>query len=141
MRRATTLVAAGVAAFVIAPAVAGSATRHPKPGTRIHRVVLPAPDLPSSLAIDENEYTLRPSQTVVAAGLVTVNVYNRGMDDHDVLFYDAKGAAHEVLVPSLHSDKLSATLAPGTYKFVCSLFAGTPESHEALGMHFVLTVK
>jgi len=32
-------------------------------------------------------------------------------------------------------------LTPGRYKLFCSLQAGTPQSHELLGMRFVLTVR
>jgi plastocyanin len=32
-------------------------------------------------------------------------------------------------------------VTPGTYKVICSLFAGTPESHEAKGMRATLTVR
>ena len=34
-----------------------------------------------------------------------------------------------------------AYLHPGTYVLFCSLFAGTPESHYARGMHATLTVR
>ena len=63
------------------------------------------------------------------------------MDDHNIVFFDATGNADiEPLKPGA-ATTLTANLAPGTYHVFCSLFAGTPESHEALGMHFVLTVK
>ena len=84
---------------------------------------------------------MRPSQLVVAAGTVTVHAYNRGMDDHNIFFYDAQGVAHTAPIAPGKSATVTADLAPGTYHFVCSLFAGTPQSHEALGMHFELTVK
>jgi len=108
---------------------------------RRHRIFLPPPELPSQLAVDEAEYTMRPSQLVVAAGEVTINAYNRGMDDHDVQFTDSQGQVHLVFLHSGDKGVLKANLTPGTYHFICSLFAGTPQSHEALGMHFDLTVK
>ncbi len=84
---------------------------------------------------------MRPSQLVVAAGDVTFHAYNRGMDDHNIAFVDSKGNAYvEPLKPG-GSTTITADLAPGTYHVFCSLFAGTPESHEALGMHFELTVQ
>jgi plastocyanin len=108
---------------------------------RRHRIFLPPPELPSQLAVDESEYTMRPSQLVVAAGEVTINAYNRGMDDHDVQFTDSQGQVQLVFLHSGDKGVLKADLKPGTYHFICSLFEGTPQSHDALGMHFDLTVK
>ena len=34
---------------------------------------------------------MRPSKRLVAAGEVTLRVYNRGMDDHDLTIVDATG--------------------------------------------------
>jgi plastocyanin len=136
MRRLLALVVAGLVGVSLAAGVADAGRADVR-----HRLTLPPPDLPHALAVDEAEYTMIPSENVVAAGQITVHAYNRGQDDHDVLFYDAKGNAHTVLLHPGTSGTLTADLKPGTYKFVCSLFAGTPQSHEALGMHFVLTVK
>ena len=133
-------------ARLVAILVAGSALLAPltvtgHPPLRRHRLMLPAPQLPTALAVDEIEYKLTPSEPVVAAGKVTVHVYNRGQDDHNIVFYDSKGAEHTVYLRPGASGTLSANLAPGHYRFICSLFAGTPQSHELLGMHFELTVK
>jgi plastocyanin len=136
MRRRATLVAVAVITLALASPAADAGSNG-----RRHRLFLPPPELPSTVAVDEAEYTMRPSHDVVAAGPVTVNAYNRGMDDHDVLFYDSTGAAHTAYLHPGTSATLTANLKPGKYTFVCSLFAGTPQSHEALGMHFVLTVK
>jgi hypothetical protein len=84
--------------------------------------------------VDETEYAIGVSRTVVGAGQVTLNVYNRGMDDHDLALVDATGTLRTVDVPSRETRSLVATLAPGTVKLYCSLFGGTPGSHEALGM-------
>jgi plastocyanin len=100
-----------------------------------------APALPSSLAGDENEYTLRPSQIVLAAGQVTFNVYNRGMDDHDLTLVDGSGATWQIPLDAGESGRLVVALEPGSYRLFCSLFAGTPESHDALGMHNVVQVR
>ena len=107
-----------------------------------HRLFVPPPELPSSLAVDETEYTMRPSQLVVAAGVgdrstpttaAWTTTTSRSSTPH--------GNAHvEPLKPG-GSTTITADLAPGTYHVFCSLFAGTPESHEALGMHFELTVR
>lgn len=102
---------------------------------RIHRTKLPPPTaLPTSLAVDENEWNIRPSKRIVAAGEVTLRVYNRGMDDHDLTVVDATGATRQVYLEPTGSGVLRATLTPGVWKVYCSLFAGTPISHETLGM-------
>lgn len=102
---------------------------------RLHRTTLPPPPpLPTSLAVDETEWKVVPSRSVVAAGPVTLRVYNRGMDDHDLTLVDAAGASHQVYLPPGETRAIHATLTPGLYRIYCSLFAGTPASHEALGM-------
>jgi hypothetical protein len=102
---------------------------------RVHRLTLPPPPpLPTALAVDEDEWTVIPSKRVVAAGPVTLRVYNRGMDDHDLSLVDAAGTLHQVYLGPGASSEIHATLTPGTWKLWCSLFAGTPESHELFGM-------
>jgi plastocyanin len=122
----------------------GIAAVAPPPVARHHRLHVPPPPtpvLPSSLAVDEAEYTLRPSQIVVAAGQVKINVYNRGMDDHDLTVVDGNGATQQVGVKPGTSATLIVALKPGTYRLYCSLFEGTPESHDALGMHSTIDVR
>jgi plastocyanin len=114
------------------------------PVPRVHRLHVPPPivaALPSSLAVDESEYTLRPSQILVAAGQVKINVYNRGMDDHDLTLVDGNGVTQQVALHSGASSTLIVALKPGSYRLYCSLFEGTPESHDALGMHAVINVQ
>ena len=36
---------------------------------------------------------------------------------------------------------LIVALKPGSYRLYCSLFEGTPQSHDALGMHAVIEVR
>ena len=93
----------------------------------------PAP-LPRTVAVDETEYSISLSRPLVGAGQVTFNVYNRGMDEHDLAVVDANGAVQVVSVPSQESRSLVAQLGVGRARLYCSLFAGTPASHEALGM-------
>jgi uncharacterized cupredoxin-like copper-binding protein len=134
---ASVLVAlAATGAGVAAPPLEAVARHH-----RLHVPPAPVVALPSSLAVDESEYTLRPSQIVVAAGQVKINVYDRGMDDHDLTVVDGNGVTQQVPVKAGASAALVVTLTPGSYTLYCSLFAGTPESHEALGMHNVIEVR
>jgi hypothetical protein len=93
----------------------------------------PAP-LPRTVAVDETEYSIGLSRPLVGAGQVTFNVYNRGMDEHDLAVVDANGVLQVVTVPSRESRSLVAQLGVGRVRIYCSLFAGTPASHEALGM-------
>jgi plastocyanin len=125
-------------ALAAAPGVAGSA------GERFHRLHVPPPPvevLPQSLAVDEFEWGVRGTHLEVKAGLVRIHVYNRGMDDHDLTVVDASGVAQQVAVKPGESGTLVVALEPGSYRLYCSLFAGTPESHEALGMHKTIEVR
>ncbi len=92
------------------------------------------------MAVDETEYAIGLSRTVVGAGQVTFNIYNRGMDDHDLAVVDANGTVQTVTVPSRETGSLVAQLNAGRVKLYCSLFAGTPGSHEDLGMRTFIDV-
>lgn len=133
---ASAFVALAAAGAALAATALDTVPRH-------HRLHVPPPlaALPSSLAVDESEYTLRPSQIVLAAGQVRINVYNRGMDDHDLTLVDGNGVTQQLPVKAGASGSLVVALKPGSYTLYCSLFAGTPESHEALGMHNVIEVR
>jgi hypothetical protein len=133
MRRAVAITAlAALAAGSLAPGA--GAERH-------HRLRVPPPELARALTVDESEWALRPSKTLVAAGPVRLRVYNRGQDDHNLVITDRDGVPQTVLLKPGESGTIVAQLRPGTYALVCSLFAGTPESHEALGMRTVLRVR
>ncbi len=132
MRRAGAITAlAALSALLLVPAADG----------RRHRLRLPAADLPHALAVDESEWAMRPSKTVVAAGAVRLRVYNRGEDDHDIVVLERDGTVHRVPLKPGEAGTIDATLARGTYRIICSLFAGTPDSHEDKGMAFTLTVR
>lgn len=106
-----------------------------------HRLHQPPPPLPKSLTVDEQEWAIIPSHSVVAAGQVRFQVYNRGMDEHNLTIRGRSGVRGTIWVQSGQSGTLVANLAPGQYLLYCSMFAGTPQSHEMLGMHTVLTVR
>jgi hypothetical protein len=106
---------------------------------RIHRVrVPPPPPLPTATAVDETEWTVRPSRRVLAAGNVRLRVYNRGEDDHDLVLVDGDGVPHKLDLAPGESGTIRARLRPGRYRIYCSLFAGTPDSHEDRGMSAVI---
>ncbi len=122
----------GLFAVTVAPAA-----------VRRHRLkVPPRPALPRALSVDEVEWALTPSRSVVTAGRVTINVYNRGMDDHDFVIEDVAGAVlGKAVLPPGGADQVVVLLPPGEYKLVCSLFRGTPISHESFGMVSKLRVE
>lgn len=113
----------------------------PAADARVHRLHRPPPPLQAATSVDEDEYLVRPSRTRLRSGPVRIGVVNRGMDDHDLAIADASGAVLGVvaLAPGARGT-LTPTLAPGRYKLYCSLFAGTPIAHEALGMFAFLDV-
>jgi hypothetical protein len=134
-----TLLALLVLALAAAPGVAGSA------GERTHRLHLPPPPavlaLPQSIALDEFEWGMRGTHLQVAAGRLQIHVYNRGMDDHDLAVVDAQGVLHTVPLASGADAVLDVDVRAGPVKLFCSLYAGTPDSHEAKGMVFGVTAK
>jgi uncharacterized cupredoxin-like copper-binding protein len=131
MRR---LVAAGVVIVAVLAAPLSSDARR-------HRLHLPIPPLPNTLSVDEQEWSITPSHTVVAAGTVTFHDYNRGMDAHNLTIKGPSGQAGVVSVDPGTSGTITAHLKPGTYLLYCSLYANTPESHYMKGMHTVITVR
>jgi hypothetical protein len=138
MVRRPTLLALLVLALAAAPGVAGSA------GERLHRLHIPPPParvLPQSIALDEFEWGIRGTHLEIAAGQLRIHVYNRGMDDHDLAVVDASGVLHTVPLASGADAVLDVDVAAGPVKLFCSLFAGTPDSHEAKGMVFNVTAK
>jgi hypothetical protein len=125
---------AGVAATAIAaPLVHGAAPPH-----RLH---LPPPPLAHSLTVDEQEWSIIPSQRVVAAGTVRFEVYDRGQDAHDLVIQGPGGIRGTTHVMPGQSATIVARLYRGTYVLYCSLFMGTPMSHYARGMHTLLKVR
>jgi plastocyanin len=135
MRRArvAVVVLVAAAALTVFPAAASS---------RRHRLHLPSPQLPHSLAVDEKEWAVQPSKTTVGAGTVRFQAHNRGQDDHNFVIVDASWNVYgSVSLTPGASAEVVASLRPGTYRLFCSLFAGTPESHDARGMHAFVTVK
>ena len=122
------------------PPAPGSPGTPPPPPAGPPPPPLPLP-LPRTVAVDETEYAIGLSRTVVGAGEVTFNIWNRGEDDHDLAVVDAGGAVQAIEVPSLEARSLVVQLAPGQSKLYCSLFAGTAASHEALGMVAFIEVR
>lgn len=140
------LAAVGALALASVPAAArGHST------ARLHRLHVPPPPadtdtgdthLASGVAVSETEWAVRTSRTELAAGEVTIRVYNIGMDDHDIAIADDAGKLLGQTGLKAGTDgTLKVTLAPGHYKLYCTLFGGTSESHETKGMLAFVDVK
>lgn len=132
----TAVLGAALAASALAAALLTASA-----GARAHHLHLPPSNLPHSLTVDEREWVVQPSQTVVGAGVVHFHGYNRGMDDHDMQLIGPHGVIATVLMTPGSAASITANLPPGRYQLICSLFEGTPESHYARGMHAWLTVR
>ena len=132
-----------IAVLSAALALLGASAAEARP--RVHRLRVPPPPvevLPSSLLVDMSEWYIRPSRVLVRAGEVAIGAYNRGMDDHDLTVVDAAGAVQTVpLMANGGQGRLLVNLTPGRYKLYCSLFAGTPSSHEVFGMVTYITTR
>jgi hypothetical protein len=122
----------GVAALACLPAVpaAGAARRH-------------APALAARMLVYAQEWSLWPSRSAVPAGTVTVQLWNRGMDAHDLRIRRVNqtgamiGRAEGVAVTApgqLHQS--TWRLGAGIYELYCSM-----PGHAARGMHARLRVK
>ena len=114
---------------------------------RRHRLIMPTPPLPHNLTVDEREWSITPSEGVVAAGTVRLQVYDRGEDAHNLTIQGPVTASGDgrirgqVWLKSGGTATMVAQLRPGTYKLYCSMFMGTPQSHEMLGMLSRITVR
>jgi hypothetical protein len=131
------VIACGLLAALLAASPVAGADNPP----RRHRLHLPVGPLGKTLTVDEFEFALRPSKTAVSSGNVTVRVYNRGEDEHNLVLVDQVGIKHVIDLQPASYGVVRAKLARGRYKLFCSLYEGTPQSHEKKGMRFVLTVR
>ncbi len=109
---------------------------------RKRRTVLPLPHVKlwSSMAVNLAEWSVKPGHLHFKTGDIRLHVYNAGMDDHDLTIADASGriVASRGVVAKMGSKPgevvFTARLARGRWKLYCSLFAGTTDDHEKLGM-------
>jgi hypothetical protein len=91
---------------------------------------------PARMLVYAREWSLWPSRTSLPAGRVTVQLYNRGEDAHDLRI---RRRGHTIgTLAVTHSGELgqaSWRLPRGTYELYCSL-----PGHRANGMHARLRV-
>jgi hypothetical protein len=95
----------------------------------------------SRMLVYAQEWSLWPSRTVVPAGRVSVELWNRGQDAHDLhirrLSRRGAMAGRAQKVPATSSGAVNTAtwkLRAGRYELYCSM-----PGHRAHGMHVVLT--
>jgi hypothetical protein len=111
------------------PTPVGSPTPTPTPG----------PVYPSRTGVDlvdGEEWTVRPSYRILAAGRIEFVTTNVGEDDHDLSVRYEKSTLGRLPLAPGESDTLTLNLPAGSYELFCSL-----EGHEALGMRAPISVR
>ncbi len=91
-----------------------------------------------TVAVKAGELYFDPKSLGVEAGEVAFTVVNEGAIEHNFAVQDARGrtlAQIAVIAPGT-TERVGATLAPGTYRIVC-----TYPGHTEAGMTGTLTVK
>jgi hypothetical protein len=136
MRRALAACGGPVAAMAMAVLAAA-----PAAVARRHRVHPPPVPLAHALTVDEQEWSVRPSERVVGVGTVRIEAHNRGQDVHDLVLAGPHGIIRQVGLIAGGQATIVARLQRGTYRLFCSLYQGTPQSHDARGMHAWLAVR
>jgi hypothetical protein len=112
--------------------------------------VLPPPPVHALVNVDDrfrmrltssrHKLTLAKGRTTT---LLIVEAVNRGSDPHDVAIRRVGGrrlATTGVVAPGGHTRRFRVRLKPGRYVLYCTIAAGTPLSHERLGMRDTLRV-
>jgi len=128
MRRALVVVA------LVCAAVAGAA---PALGARTTRKA------PAHLLVYAQEWSLWPSRTSLPAGAVSVQLWNRGEDAHDLRIRRWRGGRMVGAIDGAVKVTLSGGLSqaswklrPGRYMLYCSM-----PGHYMKGMHTLITVR
>jgi plastocyanin len=118
------------------PAVPAAGAGRPRPHA-------PAAGYPARLLVYAQEWSLWPSRTSLPAGTVTVQLWNRGMDAHDLRIrrLNATGAMVGRVegVATTQSGQLHQStwrLGTGTYQLYCSM-----PGHAARGMKVTIHVR
>jgi plastocyanin len=97
---------------------------------------------PARLLVYAQEWSLSPSRATLPAGRVIVQLWNRGMDPHDLRARRLVGGqmvGHTFAVHLTLPGKVSTatwTLSPGRYQLYCSL-----PGHMMAGMRVQITVR
>jgi hypothetical protein len=99
----------------------------------------PGPVYPSRTGVDlvdGEEWTVRPSYRILAAGRIDFVATNVGEDDHDLSVRRGTNVLGKLPLAPGDSDTLTLTLTAGSYTLFCSL-----PDHEAAGMKANISVR
>ncbi len=132
-------VAAGAALLACGLAAAGGGAA---PTAAVEVGPHTAAKAPSDMIVYAQEWSMYASRASVPAGKISVQLWNRGQDQHDLRIrrvgsrgmYGAVDGAVKVTNSGAISST-SWTLQPGRYELYCSL-----PGHLMKGMHFEMTV-
>jgi hypothetical protein len=98
---------------------------------------------PARMLVYAQEWSLWPSRSSLPAGRVTVQLWNRGQDAHDLRIRRLGRSGHMVgstqgvrVTQSGGLSQANWKLGPGTYMLYCSM-----PGHYARGMHTRLVVR
>jgi hypothetical protein len=95
------------------------------------------PPAPGAVSVSAREFALTLSRPSVRAGMVRVQLINRGEDDHDLMVSRVGGPRswrYPATVPETASTQ-TLPLTAGRYRLICTL-----EGHEERGMSTTLLV-
>ena len=134
--------AASVLVLVTSTAADGAGVRSPLPRVRPAARVRAHRRAPAHMLVYAQEWSLWPSRTTLPSGRVSVQLWNRGEDAHDLRIRRVTRAGHMFGAaqgaPVTQSGAISSakwTLRPGTYELYCSM-----PGHLARGMHVLVHV-
>jgi hypothetical protein len=114
-------------------------TPTPSPGANPTPTPTPTPVYPSRPGVDlvdGEEWTVRPSYRILAAGRIDFVTTNVGEDDHDLSVRRGTSVLGRLPLPPGESDTLTLTLEAGSYTLFCSL-----PDHEEAGMRANISVR
>ena len=86
--------------------------------------------------VDGEEWTVRPSYRILAAGRIDFVTTNVGEDDHDLSVRQGTRIFGRLPLAPGENDTLALDLAAGSYTLFCSL-----EGHEDAGMKANISVR
>ncbi len=124
------------------PEATPTPTATPKPNATPTPTATPAPTpappgtYPTRTNVDLDEWFVRPSYRILAAGSIDFNVNNRGEDDHNLAVRAGDREYAELDVAPGDTATLTVDLGLGTYTLYCSL-----PDHEEAGMRATISVR